>query len=474
MRTLRALGVLFLVGIFFAPRVMSKVYVRWTQAKLPPAKILGANDLVISWGEQASSLVDAAKKQGYRVYLEATAEQVATAAEAGTKLGVAGILVSAATQGNQAEESASQLRAKYPKLQILVLSPGGKQPEMRGWLVFNKNGMLQVSSPSAQPWLDQNLTTVRYDRAFMPVQTPIYSFSWDQSDPLVQEHGPKPADFSLAIAEAGAFHADLVLELPETKQQALANEDKLASEDWEPVKRTLAFYDREEKNGPEAAAVGVLTDDYDVAYEPLNLMARHNIPFRVLHSTDVKPRDLAAFNVIIEFAQPGKELTGALQSSAESGGVVVLVNVPAQYPWDTAAPKQAGEHSVSYTVGKGRIIELAEPVSDPETFAQDVRRLMAKDRVPVSLWNSLTTLVVEYPGAKPGEAVVELVNYDEEPTQVQVQVKGEFESVKFESPEAGCCEALKPSQVDGFTDFVVPNLVIGGRVHLQGEKPAAK
>jgi hypothetical protein len=474
MRTLRALGVLFLSGIVLAPKVTSKVYVRWTQAKLPPAKILGTNDLVIPWSDQASALVDAAKKQGYRVYLEATAEQSATAADAGAKLGTAGILVNAASQGKHAEERASQLRAKYPKLQILVLSPGGKQPEMRGWLVFNKNGILQVSSPSSQPWLDQNLATVRYDRAFLPAQTPIYSFTWDQSDPLVQEHGPKPGDYSLAIAETGAFHADLVLELPESKQQALANGDKLALEDWEPVKRTIAFCDREKRSDPEAAAVGVLTDDYDVSYEAINLMARHNIPFRVLPSAGIKPQDLAAFNVIIEFAAPGKELTGALESFAESGGVVVLVNVPANYPWDSTASKQASEHSVTYTVGKGRVIELAEPVSDPETFAQDVRRLMAKDRVPVSLWNSLTTLVVEYPGAKPGETVVELVNYDEEPTQVQVQVKGTFNSVKFESPDAGCCETLKASQVDGFTDFVVPNLVIGGRVRLQGEKPLAK
>jgi hypothetical protein len=475
MRTLRALGVLFLLGTVLAPAVMSKVYIRWTQGKLPAAKILGASDLVIPWNDQSANLLDMAKKQGYRVYLEATPEQTAAAAEMGAKAGAAGIVVrSSAAQENQAEETTRQLRTKYPKLQVLVLSSGGKQPEMRGWLVFNRNGILQVSSPSAQPWLDQNLTTVRYERAFQPQQTPIYSFSWDQSDPLVKEHGPKPSDYSLAIAEAGAFHADLVLELPESEQQALANEDKMAVADWEPVKRTIAFYDREKRSEPEAAAVGVLADDYDAAYEAMNLMARHNIPFRVLHSAEVKRQDLAEFNVIIEFAPPGKDLTGALQSFAESGGVVVLVNVPAKYPWDLAAAAQTSEHSVSYTVGKGRVIELAEPVSDPETFAQDIRRLMAKDRVPVSLWNSLTTLVVEYAGSEPGEAVVELVNYDEEPTQVQVQVKGAFESVKIESADGGCCETLKPSHVDGFTDFVVPNLVIGGRVHLQGEKTVEK
>ena len=54
--------------------------------------------------------------------------------------------------------------------------------------------------------------------------------------------------------------------------------------DWDPVKRTIAFYEREKEAEKEAAAVGVLTDDYDSSYEAINLMARHNIPFRVLHS----------------------------------------------------------------------------------------------------------------------------------------------------------------------------------------------
>ena len=93
-----------------------------------------------------------------------------------------------------------------------------------------------------------------------------------------------------------------------------------------------------------------------------------------------------------------------------------------------------------YFVGKGRVIELTEPVTDPETFAQDIRRLMTRQQVPVNLWNSLTTLVLEYPGDKTGETLVELINYDEEATQVQVQVKGIYDSIKLETPEKGCCK----------------------------------
>jgi hypothetical protein len=125
-------------------------------------------------------------------------------------------------------------------------------------------------------------------------------------------------------------------------------------------------------------------------------------------------------------------------------------------------------------VGKGRVIELKEPVSDPETFAQDVRRLMAQRDVPVNLWNSLTTLVVEYPEVRPGETIVELVNYDEERTQVQVQVKGNFREARFESPERGCCETLKTEHVNGFTEFVVPDLVSGGRIRLEAESGTPK
>ena len=69
---------------------------------------------------------------------------------------------------------------------------------------------------------------------------------------------------------------------------------------------------------------------------------------------------------------------------------------------------------------------------------------------------------------------MELVNYDEEATQVQVQVKGTFAAARYESPEKGCCEKLKTTQVDGFTEFVVPDLVIGGRVHLEAGAGNAK
>jgi hypothetical protein len=459
---------LALAGALVAPASFGKVYVRWTESSVPDVKILGVRELVIPWNDAAKSLMETAKRRGYRVYLEASLEQAAAAAEAGARAGVAGIILQGGGgETGGVEESERKLRAAYPKLKILILDEGGKQPEMRGWLVFKRNGILQVSSPTSQPWLDENFALARYERGLQTGQAPLYTFSWDVSDPLVKAQGPRAADYALAVAEAGAFHADLVLEVHQRQQKGLANGEKETLADWDQAKRTIEFYERRNEEEREVAApVGVLTNDYESSYEAINLMARHNIPFRVLRSEGVKAQDLEGSDVVIAFAAPGKELTEEIRGFAERGGVAVLVNLPGAYPWDSASQGKTSGHSVTYTVGKGRVIELGEAVTDPETFAQDIRRLMVKERIPVSLWNSLTTLVAEYRGEKAGEAIVELVNYAEEPTQVQVQVKGTFGSAHYESVEHGCCEELKVVYVDGFTEFVVPDVVIGGRVRL--------
>jgi hypothetical protein len=338
---------------------------------------------------------------------------------------------------------------------------------MKGWLVFKRDGILQVSSPTSQPWLDSNFALVRYERSLESAETPLYTFSWDLSDPFEQKQGPSAEAYSLAVAEAGALRSDLILEIPENQQKALAEGDQEASKNWAQVKRYLDFYGRGRSAGAEIPArVAVVTDDYDLSYEALNLMARHNIAFRVLGKAAAKPGALEAFDILVVFSKADAELTKSIAAFAERGGTAVLVNLGGDFPWHRSPPTKTNGHSVSYDVGKGRVIELGEAVSDPETFAQDIRRLMVKQTIPVSLWNSLTTLVTAYPGEKADDVVLELVNYATESVEVQVRVKGNFDSVRFESPEGGCCKTLRPSHVDGFTEFVVPDLVIGGRVYL--------
>lgn len=458
--------------VVLAPASQGQVLLRWTTHEMPSAKTLGVTEIVVP-SNADGNLLEAARNEGYRVYVEATADSLAAVANAVSKEVVAGIILKIEPAERKGlEETLQKVRSAHPKLQVLVLDTRGKQPDMKGWLVFKKDGILQVSSPTSQPWIDSNLPLVRFERSFEPAETPLYTFSWDLSDPLQQKLGPSRTDYSLAVAEAGAFHADLLLEIPENQQKALAQGNAEALKNWAQVKTYLGFYGHGQPDGvPEIPArVGVMTDDYDLSYEALNLMARHNIGFRVLNASAArKANSFERFDILVVFSNPEAELTKAFAEFAERGGIVVLVNLRGDFPWHARPPTKTNPHSVSYDVGKGRVIELGEAVTDPETFAQDIRRLMTKQKIPVSLWNSLTTLVAAYPGPAAGETVLELVNYAEETVEAQVQVKGNFDLVRFESPEHGCCKTLDPSHVDGFTEFVVPDLVIGGRVHLSAK-----
>ena len=368
----------------------------------------------------------------------------------------------------------------YPALPVLVLSAKGKQPQMKGQLVVKNNGVLYVTSPTAQPWIDSNLALVRLDQVFRPAQTSLYEFQWDLADSVQQEYGPSTADYSLAVAEAGAFHADLILNLHPRLQTDLSRNAPAAWASFKEVKRYLAFSSQGSKNtGDPEANVGVVTDTYQKAYEPINLLGRHNIPVAVLRASELKPQSLDAFNLVVVFAVPDEPVIAAItrfriqgrhRRSCRGPGLLSMAIRPG-YP---------GRRTLCCLCRRQRPrYRTPGPIIDPETFAQDIRRLMAtdkdknKDNVDINLWNALTVIAVPYsvPGGR--EKVVELVNYAQEPIPVQVRVKGSFSSVVYETPDRACCESLSPVQRGEFTEFVIPSLRIAGRVRLTNRKPSA-
>ena len=211
--------IFILFCVLVSTSAWSKVFLRWTYPTVPPAKTLGVDDLVVSWDGGAPSLLASARQQGYRVYFEATPQQASAAAEAG-KNSAAGILLNVSpSEQTDVDGVLKNLRSLYPKLTFLALNPVGKQPQMKGTLVVNKNGILEVSSPTAQPWLDTNLALTRIEQALRPAQVPLYSFQWELTDSLRKLQGPNVEDYLLAVAEAGALHADLVLSLHDNLQK---------------------------------------------------------------------------------------------------------------------------------------------------------------------------------------------------------------------------------------------------------------
>jgi hypothetical protein len=338
---------------------------------------------------------------------------------------------------------------------------------MMGTTVITRGGILQVSSPTEQPWIDSNLAMVAFDRAFRPTQTPLIDFQWTLPDALQQQLGPSTENYLLAVAEAGALHSDLILNLHPDLEKALVNGSEQGWAVWKRVAKYVEFYLKEDQRPVTLqASVGVVTNSYDNSYEPMNLMARHNIPFRVLPPSHLTPEDLHGLGLIVLFAQPDEAAIRHLAAFVEDGGVAIPVSLRNLFPGPSNGGRQASNNSVTYAMGRGKVIELANGVGDPGAFSRDVRRLLGKQNLPISLWNASTTIAIAYklPGAP--KATLELLNYSADPMPVQVRIQGTYSALRYETPESGCCQALTATHRDGFTEFEVPSLKIGGRVHL--------
>jgi hypothetical protein len=218
-----------------------------------------------------------------------------------------------------------------------------------------------------------------------------------------------------------------------------------------------------------AANVAVVVDQLDPGDEVSNLLSRHNIPFQIFVARDLKTEELKGFDIVIVFAKPDAETVERIKNLATGGATVVVVDAHGKYSWQSNQPFQLNAHTTSYPGGNGKVLELAEPVSDPETFAQDIRRLLGKRNALLSLWNGLTTIAVPYKDGSARMTLLELVNYAGDPLRLQVQVKGSFTTIRYETPEHGCCVSLEPVKHDEFTEFVIPEIRIAGRVHLESQ-----
>src|ERR1035438_4690406 len=76
---------------------------------------------------------------------------------------------------------------------------------------------------------------------------------------------------------------------------------------WNQVRSYADFYSHTAEQGLEAAAnVAVVVDDLDTSDEAMNLLARHNIPFKVLRPADLRSGDLEGFDVVVVFAKPDR------------------------------------------------------------------------------------------------------------------------------------------------------------------------
>jgi hypothetical protein len=447
-----------------------KVLLRVAPGPLPPAKALAVSEIVLHWPVRDAASLAKLRTLGFQVFLEAGLHELEAAATAAENAHLAGVILDRTKSGAAANnETLRSIKAAHPKLLFRTFFSGGKQPQMRGRLVVDRDGILQVSSPSSQPWLDTNLAAVRLAETFNPDELPaLYDFHWDLSDAVHKEHGPSVDEYALAISEAEAIRADVIVDLPESLQKALVSNQPAAWTLWNQVKQYIAFSSSAVADGMRPIVnLGIITCDDHTNYEAVNLLARHNLSFETVRPQDLNAGRLNRWNALLVFCAPKTPELSLFSDFAKRGGIVALVNQRGDYPWHSNTPTRQDEHSATFAVGSGEIVELREPVTDPEDFARDLRRLIGAERLSLSLWNSLTTLVIGYRQESTGETILNVINYADVPDNVQIQIEGRFSSAQLESPEEGCCTPLRSFEHGNFTEFTIPRLVVAARVRLK-------
>jgi hypothetical protein len=415
-----------LVLLLGAASADGEVLIRWDQETIPSATSLGIAALVVPAAN--TSALRNALGAGYRVYLEVEASSLMTFIP---PAGIAGVVVKG--QATQAQMRVLRRRVTSPGSRVIVPEAQGKWPHIRSnWVTKNKDAVLQVTGRSAQPWIENNAALLRMAVAARPRSTPVLTYAWQPITLSDVDEGPALENYLVAIAEAGSFGADLVLPLHPQFQKRLILGHPQARAEWDEIQRYLRFYSWNLVGQYRPlATVGVVTANPTLWFEVMNLMMRHNLPFEVIGPADLPKRNLDGLKLLVMLDEPDAGQRAALESFAAAGGAFKIVTGPV----------------------------------DPNRFALEARQLLGRAHRVVDIWNGITVLATPYANPDGTGALLTVLNYAHQPLPVQLRVAGTYSQVHYESPEEA--PAVVPYQHrDGFTEFVIPGLRIGGRVFL--------
>jgi hypothetical protein len=417
---------LFSLLLCSSASVQAEILIRWDQSQVPSPQSLGISTLVVP--AQDADAVRSAFAQGYRLYLEVDASALSTFSPPTPAL--AGVIVT----GTATPLALRQFRQRLVPRGIRVIAPatGGKWPHIRSNWVTKNNEVLQVTRRSAQPWIESNAALVRIVQASQSDPAPMLSYDWTPITLSEKDEGPRLEHYLVGIAEAGTFGADLLLPLHARFQERLLLGQPQARAEWDEIRRYLQFYSW---NLPgryrPMANIGVVTARPTQWFEVMNLLMRHNLPFELIAPAQLSKSALDRLRLLIVLDEPDRAQRDVLAEFSRTGGVVKVVDGPV----------------------------------DPNRFALEMRQLLGRDHRVVDIWNGITVLTS--PRAEPNGtgALLTVLNYAHQPLPVQLRIAGTYSQVQYESPEEDA--TLLPHQHrDGYTEFVLPALRIGGRVFL--------
>jgi hypothetical protein len=427
MRALQTAAAALFCALFVTASARAEVLIRWDRDRIPSPDSLGISTVVVPAANRAA--LDSAFAQGYRVFLEVDGAAVPGFVAPVQRF--AGVVVKGKVAPKQLQLLRERMKPRGAR--VVALEERGKWPHIRTNWVTKNNEVLQVTGRSSQPWIENNAALMRIADADEDALPPLLTYTWTPITLSDKDEGPRLENYLVAIAEAGSFGGDLLLPLHERFESRLLMGQPQARAEWAEIRRYVAFYSWSlPQPYRPIASIGVVTAEPVLWFEVMNLLGRHNLPYELIAPSKLASRRLDDLKVLIVLDELPAAQQKILAEFESKGGTV---------------------HRVKGAVG------------DPNVFALKVRQMLGPDRRPIDIWNGITVLAAPYEDPNGGAVLVTVLNYAHQELPVQLRIRGTFAQVHYESPEEGA--SLVPHQQrNGFTEFVLPALRVGGRVFL--------
>jgi hypothetical protein len=308
------------------------------------------------------------------------------------------------------------------------------------------------ATSTSEPWIDSNTWVVRSLRA------------WSGSRPVWLDYAsqnPSGGDYLRAIADAGAAGGRWIVSLDDALRAALFRREPDALARWRRITACVRFFEEhaEWRNYAPFGPLGIVQDsagrDTAMSGENLNLIARRQIPYRVIERPDLTPSALENLTALLasDLAPPTPAERRILGAFVEKGGLLVTGR-----SWDPKAATGEGYAMVRH--GHGRVAVYSEDPPDAEALSKDMIELVGDRNLGVRLFNAPAVLGYAASPDNSKRVLLHLVNYATAPTEgLKVRIHGVFGRARLYSPE-GPARDLPLEKSEGITEVAIPRFSI--------------
>ena len=339
-------------------------------------------------------------------------------------------------------------KAAWPVLAVQGASPGvGKADDST------------TASATGGAWIDSNMWLARSFRLGSGPR-PIWISQRPRAD-------SPPGVYVKSIADAAAAGGRWIVALDDGLRAKLLHQDAEARAVWRSIGSFLDFYEKhsEWRGSAPFGNLGIVLDttgpNLAMSEEYLNLVARRQIPYRVIDRSKIDANSLAGLRAVLAFdlAPPTEAERKTLRAFAEEGGLVL-----AGPSW--GAPPKDQSYAV-VAVEKGELAVYKDASPDPESVSRDLNDLLVTEELGVSLFNAPSVLSYVSLSDSGKHMLIQLVNYADLPARpITIWVTDKFTTARLYTPESAPAD-LAVRRTPSRTEISIPKLFVCGALLLE-------